>query len=77
MTRYKTYELEPGVFGTYDSQTETLPTVFLSGPYDVNLSEAEEIVDGAWLGVVDGELVIADPTIFHAAPGSLLPEVQI
>jgi len=58
MTRYKTYELEPGVFGTYDSQTETLPTIFLRGPFDVNVDEAGQIQDGAAIEIVDDQAVI-------------------
>lgn len=62
-TRYKTYELEPGVFGTYDSQTENLPTEFISGPYDVNIEEAELIEQGGNIEIVEGEAIVTPPLL--------------
>lgn len=60
-TRYRTYELKPGVFGTYDSQTEAMPTEFIAGPFDVNMSEAELIQEGAMIEIVDGEAIVYMP----------------
>ena len=57
-TRYQTYELSEGVFGTYDSNTEEMPTVYLRGPFDVNVQEAEQIQDGATIEIVDNQAVI-------------------
>lgn len=56
-TRYRTYELTPGVFGTYDTHTEELPTEYI-GVYDVNLTEAEQIENGALIEIVDGEAIV-------------------
>lgn len=57
-TRFQTYELEEGNFGTYDTQTETLPTEFLRGPFDVNISEANDIQDGAMIAIENGQAVV-------------------
>jgi hypothetical protein len=57
-TRYQTYELTEGVFGTFDSNNEPMPTVFLRGPYDVNMSEAGDIQDGATIEIVDDEAIV-------------------
>lgn len=57
-TRYRTYELKPGIFGTYDSQTEDMPTEYVAGPFNVNLEEAADIQDGASIEIVDGEAVV-------------------
>lgn len=57
-TRYQTYELTEGVFGTYDSKNEPLPTEYLRGPFDVNTEEAEQIQDGASIGIIDNQAVI-------------------
>lgn len=62
-TRYKTYELMPGVFGTYDTQTEELPTEFIGGPYDVNIQEAEFIEQGGSIEIVDGEAIVSSPVL--------------
>ncbi len=62
-TRYRTDELEPGVFGTYDSQTEELPTEFISGPYDVNIEEAQIIEQGGNIEIVEGEAIITPPVL--------------
>lgn len=64
-TRYQTYELVEGVFGTYDTRNEPAPTTFLRGPYDVNIEEAEQIQDGASIEIVDDQAVIyfeSEPT---------------
>jgi len=57
-TRYQIYELQTGVYGTYDSHTEDLPTEFLSGPYNVPVSEANDIKDGASINIIDGEAIV-------------------
>jgi hypothetical protein len=57
-TRFRTYELAEGVFGTYDSNTEPMPTEFLRGPFDVNMEEAELIQEGANIFIVDNQAVV-------------------
>lgn len=57
-TRYRTYELKPGIFGTYDSQTEDMPTEYIAGPFNVNLEEAADIQDGASIEIVNGEAIV-------------------
>lgn len=57
-TRYRTYELKPGIFGTYDSQTEDMPTEYIAGPFNVNVDEAADIQDGANIEIVNGEAIV-------------------
>lgn len=60
-TRYKAYELTPGIFGTYDTQTGVLPAEFIGGPYDVNIEEAELIEQGGSIDIVEGEAIVTAP----------------
>ncbi len=63
MTRYVTYQFDWG-FATYDRNTEqeVIDTVEQEATYlskfDVNLSEAELIQEGAEIQVVDNEVVV-------------------
>jgi hypothetical protein len=57
-TRFKTYELAEGVFGTYDSTKEEMPTEFLRGPFDVTVDEADQIQGGATIEIVEDEAVV-------------------
>ena len=54
-TRYKVQQFEWG-FRMYDSQTEQ-PADGEIARYDVNLTEAELIKEGADIQVIDGEVV--------------------
>lgn len=58
MTRYQTYELKPGLFGTYDTETEELPTEYISGPYDVTVEEATIIEHGGNIEIVDDSIIV-------------------
>ena len=58
MTRYQTYELKPGLFGTYDTENEELPTEFIGGPYDVTVEEATIIEHGGNIEIVDDAIVV-------------------
>lgn len=60
-TRFQTYELTEGVFGTYDTENEGVPTEYVSGPYDVTDSDAQLIADGAVIEVVDGQVRVSIP----------------
>lgn len=57
-TRYRTYQYDWG-FITIDTQNETAPEGYIA-EFQVNLSEAELIEEGAQLEVVDDELVIIE-----------------
>lgn len=48
----------PYGFITIDTRTESAPTEFIAGPFDVNLSEAEMIQDGATIEVVGDEVKV-------------------
>lgn len=61
MTRFQTYELTEGVFGTYDTDNEDVPTEFVSGPYDVADSDAQLIADGAVIEVIGGQVQVSVP----------------
>lgn len=56
-TRFQTYETSYG-FCTIDTNSEEPPEEYISGPYDVNMSEAELIQDGAGIVIVDGEAIV-------------------
>lgn len=55
-TRHMTYQYDWG-FITIDTNYETAPTGYFAS-FEVNMTEAEFIDEGADLRVVDGELVI-------------------
>ncbi len=57
MTRHQTYQTEYG-FITIDTETEQPPDEFISGPFDVNLDEADQIDQGADLEVTEDGLQI-------------------
>lgn len=62
MTRFKTYLLkqdESGeVWGTFDSNTEPMPTEYVAGPFNVNITEAEKIQDGAQITLSGSDVVV-------------------
>lgn len=56
-TRYQTYQMSWG-FLTIDTEAETPPDDFIAGPFDVNLTEAGHIQDGASIEIVDGQAIV-------------------
>lgn len=64
MTRFQTYQItEPDENGKYncmtiDTNTEQPPTEFVAGPFNVNMTEAEMIEEGATIEVVDDDVSV-------------------
>lgn len=81
MTRHIVYKFDDYTV-TYDKNTEQdrIDEVEAANKYlskaDVTIEEREDIDDGAWVEIVDGELIVEN-AIYHTAPGSLLPQEPV
>jgi len=58
MTRYKVQQFEWG-FRTYDTQTEE-PVEGAIAEYDVNIEEAEAVIEGSQIEIIEGEAVVIE-----------------
>ena len=58
MTRYKVQQFEWG-FRTYDTQTEE-PVEGAIAEYDMNIEEAEAVIEGSQIEIIEGEAVVIE-----------------